>query len=138
MSPAANTAAARQARGEAIWRALVDRDDLDTGEALRAAYLAGQSPSRAAARLGRSRVRLERLAELLEATEEGDVGWEAEAAELGRRVAALDAALAAGDRCRVCGHDLEDPRSVARGVGPDCYAKMRAADDAATDQEGPT
>lgn len=37
---------------------------------------------------------------------------------------ALEAVLNGQVRCRVCGIKLEDPTSVARGVGPDCWARQ--------------
>ena len=37
----------------------------------------------------------------------------------------LEAILTKQARCRACGRALEDPVSVARGVGPDCWEKGR-------------
>lgn len=37
---------------------------------------------------------------------------------------ALEAILRKKTRCRECGRGLDDPVSVARGVGPDCWAKL--------------
>lgn len=34
--------------------------------------------------------------------------------------------LSASTRCQICGRDLTDPLSVKRGIGPDCYAKLKA------------
>lgn len=35
--------------------------------------------------------------------------------------------LDAHDRCRRCGRALENPESVARHVGPECWSKQREA-----------
>lgn len=37
---------------------------------------------------------------------------------------ALEAVLGSKTRCRICGLRLDDPVSVARGIGPDCWAKQ--------------
>lgn len=39
----------------------------------------------------------------------------------------LRAALDRAVRCRVCGRRLTDQESVARHIGPDCFAKMKGA-----------
>jgi len=45
----------------------------------------------------------------------------------GDKRAALEAALAAAVRCRICGRTLTDPASKAAGIGPDCAARLVAA-----------
>lgn len=50
-----------------------------------------------------------------------------------RKVAAVVALLRSGgqltpaDTCRICGKSLDDPESVARGVGSDCWQDILAA-----------
>jgi hypothetical protein len=44
-------------------------------------------------------------------------------ADLERRAEALAGMLARAHRCRHCGRPLEDPVSVARGIGSTCWAK---------------
>jgi len=39
----------------------------------------------------------------------------------------LRAELRHQKRCLCCGKALDDPESVSRGYGPDCWAKMRRA-----------
>lgn len=46
-----------------------------------------------------------------------------ETGEYPAKVEALRAEFPNHDRCSDCGRPLEDPASVARGVGPDCAAK---------------
>ena len=43
------------------------------------------------------------------------------------RASALRSELRSQDRCADCGRPLEDPESVARGVGPDCWGKRARA-----------
>lgn len=42
------------------------------------------------------------------------------------RVSTLSAQLKAANRCRDCGRPLEDPDSVAKGIGPDCARARKA------------
>lgn len=39
---------------------------------------------------------------------------------------ALEAALRGANRCIRCGTPLQDPQSVERGIGPDCWAREQA------------
>jgi hypothetical protein len=40
----------------------------------------------------------------------------------------MELVLTVAGRCRVCGIRLTDPVSIGRGVGPDCWAKLKAAE----------
>jgi hypothetical protein len=40
-----------------------------------------------------------------------------------RRIDELEAAMREATRCIRCGVALEDPESVERGIGPDCWAR---------------
>lgn len=44
-------------------------------------------------------------------------------ATLERQVGRLEGMLKAADRCRHCGRPLEDPVSIARGIGSTCWAR---------------
>lgn len=39
----------------------------------------------------------------------------------------LERQLAEMDRCAMCGASLTDSESIARGYGPDCWAKLKKA-----------
>jgi hypothetical protein len=55
---------------------------------------------------------------------QADVDWvgEIEARRLVAAIAGLQEGLRASAHCSRCGKSLTDPTSVARGVGPDCWA----------------
>lgn len=50
----------------------------------------------------------------------------------------LENQLAAARRCRRCGRSLEDPESVKRGIGPECWKEERAVEGSPTAAEGAT
>ena len=56
------------------------------------------------------------------ATTAGDV---AECWELEQQLDAYRAALHRAGVCSSCGRMLEDPQSIERGLGPDCYRKQQ-------------
>jgi hypothetical protein len=48
-------------------------------------------------------------------------GYDAEREQ--EHIDALEAALRSAGRCIRCGSPLQDPKSVERGIGPDCWAR---------------
>ena len=66
-------------------------------------------PAKAARYLAKMQVDVDRVAEL-------------EARRLVAAMAGLKEGLRASAHCSRCGKSLTDPTSVARGVGPDCWA----------------
>lgn len=79
-----------------------------------------RSPGRYARDLGKKAERLAELEQLIEPTQR-----EVEImAELRLSVRRFVDAFRSSGRCKQCGHELEDPTSVARGVGPDCWERV--------------
>jgi hypothetical protein len=91
---------------------LVTTTGVRPGIAHKAASAAVRTPRKAAQR----RTWLARQVDTLEAMD----AYEDE-------LKALTEALRHQVRCRECGRPLEDPVSVARGYGGDCWAKLNAA-----------
>jgi hypothetical protein len=55
------------------------------------------------------------------------VGDDDLAAEAARIAAHFEGLLDSRSRCRRCGRALTDPTSVARGIGPECWAREAPA-----------
>lgn len=90
----------------------------DAGLLARSRYLVQTAPTKAARRLAALRAGLD--------DGSPDRGRFADRAQDRLEVVALEAALDEGARCSSCGRELSDPRSVVRGVGPECSRKLRA------------